>query len=87
MLHDVGQPPRAEGRFPIPTLFDSRYSSKRALSLLLFRNLTISHVALFYFLRTSRTYLHMQASTLEPALRPSQLSAFTSDVLLGANTT
>lgn len=75
VLQDVGQPPRAERRFPISTLFDSRYSNKRALSLLLFHNSTISHVALFYFVRASRTYSHMRVSTLVRALCPGRLSA------------
>ena len=65
---------RAERRFPIYTLFDSRYSSKRALSLLLFRESTISHVALFCFARTSRTYSHMRANILVRALHAGQTS-------------
>jgi hypothetical protein len=54
---------RAEQRFPIPTLFDSRYSNKRALSALLFRDWTISHVALSYYY-FAHNCLHTRANTI-----------------------
>lgn len=68
---------RAERRFPIYTLFDSRYSNKRALSLLLFRNLTISHANSGLL---APTCSHVQAMTVVQAPFSGQLSALASDL-------